>query len=350
MIKYKWLATKLIDQIKDYVLEEKNKLPTEEALRIQYNVSRQTVRQALALLEDLGLIRRVQGSGAYITGLLEESNMNTVGILLTDDKDYIYPGVIHTLTSTLSDSGFKTKVFVSNNEVANERAVLLELLTDPPRGIIIEGTRSTLPSPNVDLLYELEKVGTVVLFLYSYYSNYENPLFVTDDNIGGSALLVNQLLENGHRNIGGIFKSDDKQGVARYYGYMEAMINLGLPISDARIAWYNNSDLKRVISGKSSYVLTEAATSISSTCSACICYNDLIAHHFIKRLKAMGYQIPEDITIASFDNTYLNDRKSSISYSLTHDINDPVKQTALLMIDKLKGTPVRSQVIPFTLL
>ena len=41
-------------------------LPTEQALCAQFQVSRQTVRQALSLLEAEGLIDRRQGSGSHI--------------------------------------------------------------------------------------------------------------------------------------------------------------------------------------------------------------------------------------------------------------------------------------------
>ena len=52
-------------------------IPTEQELTVRYRVSRQTVRAALAVLEDEREIRRIKGSGAYITGLssLEDRNI-----------------------------------------------------------------------------------------------------------------------------------------------------------------------------------------------------------------------------------------------------------------------------------
>jgi len=46
--------------------------PTERHLCEEFNVSRTTVRQALLLLENSGLIRREQGRGTFVTGLPQE--------------------------------------------------------------------------------------------------------------------------------------------------------------------------------------------------------------------------------------------------------------------------------------
>ena len=43
------------------------RLPGEEALCARYGYSRQTVRKALAILEEEGLLIRVRGSGTYLS-------------------------------------------------------------------------------------------------------------------------------------------------------------------------------------------------------------------------------------------------------------------------------------------
>ena len=51
-IKYKWLASILREQIHKNLKNGTAKLPTENELARRYHVSRQTVRQALSLLQD----------------------------------------------------------------------------------------------------------------------------------------------------------------------------------------------------------------------------------------------------------------------------------------------------------
>ena len=67
-MKYKWLAGQLRRELLENGGKKGYKLPTELELARRYQLSRQTVRRALQLLEEEGLILRRQGSGAYATG------------------------------------------------------------------------------------------------------------------------------------------------------------------------------------------------------------------------------------------------------------------------------------------
>lgn len=64
--KYRQIADTLRDQIQQGVLAAGDALPTESALQATYGVSRVTVRQALKLLTEQGIVESVQGSGTYV--------------------------------------------------------------------------------------------------------------------------------------------------------------------------------------------------------------------------------------------------------------------------------------------
>ncbi|MFB9770434.1 GntR family transcriptional regulator [Lactiplantibacillus modestisalitolerans] len=64
---YREIATKLVAAIQNG--EFKVKLPTEAQLMERYQVSRNTIRKAIDLVYQQGLLRRVQGSGYYITSI-----------------------------------------------------------------------------------------------------------------------------------------------------------------------------------------------------------------------------------------------------------------------------------------
>ena len=109
-IKYKWLVEQLREIISDSIQKGINKLPTEQELAGRYRVSRQTVRAALAVLEEEREIRRIKGSGAYITGLSSLEDRNIVGILIPDEQQYEYPALINDIRVTLAAEGFSCKV------------------------------------------------------------------------------------------------------------------------------------------------------------------------------------------------------------------------------------------------
>ena len=98
-IKYKWLAERLEQLVEKQIHMGIPKLPTEHELSVRYHVSRQTVRMALGILEEKGMIARRQGSGSHITGLLPDSRQNAVAILISSDQEYIYPGVLNDIQS-----------------------------------------------------------------------------------------------------------------------------------------------------------------------------------------------------------------------------------------------------------
>ena len=94
-IKYKWLADRLKEMFYTDIEKGIEKLPTEQELCSRFRVSRQTVRLSLSLLEEEGLIVKKRGSGSFITGLRSEPDSNIIGILISDDQDYIYPSLIN---------------------------------------------------------------------------------------------------------------------------------------------------------------------------------------------------------------------------------------------------------------
>ena len=66
MTKYEAVAQAIKTDIENGVYTEGQAIPTEELLTAQYDVSRQTIRKALALLVEDDLIIKRQGSGCLL--------------------------------------------------------------------------------------------------------------------------------------------------------------------------------------------------------------------------------------------------------------------------------------------
>lgn len=348
-MKYKLLYEKLKQTVQNSIREGIEKLPAEAALCRQYQLSRQTVRQALGMLEADGLVVRVKGSGTYITGLLSDPELNKIALLLPNDREYLYPGLIYDIRKELTDHGFSSEVFLTGNSTYAERNILTGLLADTSRrGIIAEGCKSALPNPNLDLYQKLAKQNTHLVFLHHDYQLPGCPC-IKDDNIGGSRLLVNHLTEQGHTSIGAVFKSDDLRGVERYLGFMETMRNLGQPVPDDRVVWYSDKELTRLENRHDTAFLQAAIRDSFAECSAVICQNDEIAYWLIRELRLAGYSLPEDMVITSFDNSYLNDTESHRLISLSHAPHAIGVTAAQTMIKKCRGLSAESQIIPWEL-
>ena len=67
MKKYEKIAEWIRDEVEAGTLSLGDKLPPENELMAQFQVSRQTVRTALSLLRKEGIVEGRRGSGSYIT-------------------------------------------------------------------------------------------------------------------------------------------------------------------------------------------------------------------------------------------------------------------------------------------
>ena len=119
-----------------------------------------------------------------------------------------------------------------------------------------------------------------------------------DDRAVGRAA-AEYLLRQGHTRIGGIFKADDGQGRLRYAGFTDAMRASGAEIREERISWIDTQELRDQLS-YSPYILRRL-----QTCSACVCYNDEIAHLVTEQCIQAGIRIPDDLSLVSVDNSEL---------------------------------------------
>ena len=216
MSKYKLLADELRRKITDKIYQAGNKLPSELELQEQFQVSRQTVRNALELLERQGLVRSRQGSGTYVVDreAEEQKKSRRIAVVTTYVDNYIFPRIIQGIEGVLAKEGFQVQIAFTGNRIWKEEVILLDLLEQDLRGLIIETTKSALPNPNLPLYRRLREKGIPVLFINSRYPELDCPVVCLQDEQAGR-LAAECLLANGHKKIGGFFKRDDGQGVRR---------------------------------------------------------------------------------------------------------------------------------------
>ena len=373
-IKYKWLVEQLREIISDSIQKGINKLPTEQELAARYRVSRQTVRAALAVLEDEREIRRIKGSGAYITGLSSLEDRNIVGILIPDEQQYEYPALINDIRVALAAEGFSCKVYPTHNHVDQERQILQFLLKSPLRALIVEPVKSALPSPNTELYQRLIQRGTSILFLGCAYPQLSQIPVIYEDNLYGAGLLVQSLVEKGHSSIAGIFQMDDQRGLERYQGFLDAMQNQGLTVPDRNICWYTTQELDDFRQSQDISFLKKFLERITPDYTAFICEDDFIAWLLWEELSlgqekriapyaplssslqntgfkaaSAGHSFETTIALAAFNTSYLTTSGLLRATTLTHSAHQPGTLAAQMSINKLKGLPVSSQEVPWQL-
>ena len=325
-------------------------------------------------MEEEREIRRIKGSGAYITGLSSLEDRNIVGILIPDEQQYEYPALINDIRVTLAAEGFSCKVYPTHNHVDQERQILQFLLKSPLRALIVEPVKSALPSPNTELYQRLIQRGTSILFLGCAYPQLSQIPVIYEDNLYGAGLLVQSLVEKGHSSIAGIFQMDDQRGLERYQGFLDAMQNQGLTVPDRNICWYTTQELDDFRQSQDISFLKKFLERITPDCTAFICEDDFIAwllweelslgqekkiatHASLSSsLQSTGFKTTSadhsfetTIALAAFNTSYLTTSGLLRATTLTHQTHQPGTLAAQMSINKLKGLPVSSQEVPWQL-
>lgn len=347
--KYKELAARLADTLAVNRNNGVYKLPTEVELGRQYQVSRQTVRQALALLSAQGLITTRQGSGSYTTGLSADGLGNTIALLVRDEQEYIYPELIGDIRLMISEIGYTLQIFSTKNQVAKEREILETMADAPPQGVIVEPCKSALPNPNLDYYEQLHRKKIPLVFLHGWYEALPWAIRVKADNHYGGYLLTQHLAAQGHSRIAGLFKIDDIQGIERYQGFLDYTRDAGQIVPDHRIGWYTSAELELLEQKQDTRFLAEFIRRQLDTCTAFICQNDEIAYWMIKELSYAGLTVPQDITVVCFADSYLSELSHVRITTLAHKPHEIARRAADCMIRSLQRLPVSSQEIPWEL-
>lgn len=349
--KYQELAGAVRDKIRSGEYESLGLLPTEDALCRKYQVSRQTVRHALSVLADEGLIERRQGSGTRVRDMSEPipAPHRSIAIVTTYISDYIFPSILREAENVLSSHNCTPFLFATQNQVSNERKVLTALLSRPHLdGVLVEGTKTALPNPNLDIYRKLMERGIPLVFMNGNYSELSGALSVLDDNYGGGYQLVKYLHAKGHRRIAGVFKSDDVQGHQRYAGYTAALKDIGCPVEDKNIYWYN-TETKEAFSMAPGSQVNERMLDVLGGCTAVVCYNDEVASSLIMTLRGRGSAVPGDMAVVSFDNSRYSELSPCRITSLSHGAENVGRLAAELMVRILSGKQCQPLIARWTL-
>jgi len=328
--KYIEIADWLRQNILDGTFRTNKRLITEHNLCEKFNISRHTARSAVAVLEKEGLVVRRQGDGTYVN-LDSNAHRKNIGVLLTDPGCYTFPNMISGISEVLSAKGHRIIFTLSQNKIENERTQLLSLQAANVDGLIVEAVQSSLANPNLDIYKDFFARDIPVIFINTYYPRLDCNYIINDD-VEGGRIATGHLIEQGHHQIGGIFKLDSTQGALRYEGFVNKLYEQNLTLDESRILWFSDESLDNLFTVEQTSSLTEAL----SSCTAVLCYSDRVAHKLVQALPSLGRRIPEDLSIVSFDNSILSQMSTPPITSITHPGTEMGKLAATSLLNMIE--------------
>ncbi|MEI7026938.1 GntR family transcriptional regulator [Paenibacillus sp. y28] len=318
-------------------LKPGDQMPTEHEIAEQFEVSRQTVRQAFGELEQDGWLQRMQGRGTYVSSpggvRVQGAGVQTVGIITTYISDYIFPHIVRGAEAALRSRGYRLLLSSTDNDKEKERESLEMMTSQPLSGLIIEPTKSAEGNPNVGFYLSLDYQRIPYLMLNERYPELSGPCLKVDDFAGG-CLAAGHLIELGHKRIAGFFKMDDLQGVNRLKGFLHVHHEQGLAVHPSLVVHYTTEQ-------KQTKPLEQAAAMLEleeqDRPTAFVCYNDELAVQLLDVIRQAGLTVPEHVSVVGFDDSMLSTATECKLTTLTHPKDRMGEEAAEALVALIEG-------------
>ncbi len=268
-----------------------------------HNVSRQTVRQALMVLENQDILRRKRGSGTFVKGIGNVNNSSTarncnVGVVSTYFSDYIFPSIVTGIEKVLKNNNVGMQLSITHNQIFEESKALKTMLEQDIRGLIIEPSKSALPNSNVKLYEKIRELNIPLVFFNAKYPWADFPCVAMDD-VAAGRIAAEHLIRLGHTKIGGAFAFDDIQGHKRYEGFLSAFEEHGIELEEQNVIWFSTSEKKEL------YAREDRIKGLLERVTAVVCYNDSHAVSLLELCKKWNVRVPDDLSVVGVDDSKL---------------------------------------------
>ena len=327
------------------------RIPTESQLVTHLNISRSTVRLALHMAEVEGLIERTRGRGTFVAYQAPTPNRPLAFVATDLNTDYQLL-ILKGAEREARARGYRV-IFTNAPDQEEELRILADLVKDDIAGIML------WPRPSGER--EVNRVLYAQLILPTILIDRPIPGLnqircVTSDNYGGAAQLMQHLFSLGHRDIVSLsHQQTHLLPVAdRLRAYADAFEVIGLVPPDPWLIGdpeeeigskhvmraYDNADMPHIIAIQA-YVTQRQPTAVFAI-------NDHVAVLAALAMRQLGLRIPQDISIAGFDDADLSVYMNVPLTTVAQDTFEIGRRAAQLLINQIEnpGQVGQNQFVP----
>ncbi|MCJ7842466.1 GntR family transcriptional regulator [Lederbergia sp. NSJ-179] len=313
---YEQIYDELCERIANQHYREGDRVPSEKELADLYHVSRITSKKALELLANDGLIVRLPGKGSFVKEAVDvekqvkikkatekNSKRLLIGLVMTDFDYSFGTHIVHGVEEASRQHECFPVIRRTMGMIENEVNAIKELLHLGVDGLIV------FPAQGEYFNEEILKlvINKFPLVLIDRYFKGIAATSISTDNVSSTKKAINYLFELGHEHISLISPPpvDTTAIEERIEGFIEAHDEAGIAVDKALWATDLTSTLPNAftqenISEDIKKIKTHLQSQPQITALFVVEYNlALIAK---KAIEELGWNIPEDISIISFDS------------------------------------------------
>jgi DNA-binding LacI/PurR family transcriptional regulator len=269
-------------------------IPSEKELCAEFDVSRGTVRQALATLEGDGYLVREQGRGTFVQWHESGPNPNRLqqlAFVVPYLRDSSVPTILVGFQQVAKEANHSVIFEHVNNDLQQQEQVILNLIDENVAGIALYPINSE-PISSVEKLLN----ARFPLVLIDRYLRTFSTSYVMTDHFGAALRGTHYLFNLGHTRVGFVtWLSPAVSMEHRFLGYYQAITERGMVLDEnliCRVEGYPMVDRSLLVEYLSR---PKRPTAIFAA-------NDQIAIAIYRVAASLGLSIPDDICVLGFDD------------------------------------------------
>ncbi|MDY7042475.1 MAG: GntR family transcriptional regulator, partial [Chloroflexota bacterium] len=329
-------------------------LPSEIELTSLLEVSRPTVRHALQLLTEEGLVERRPGRGTFVTGSKRRpphKRTGTLALVGPEMRDSFLMRITTGAEHVVSQNDYHLILCNAGNQICNEQKYLRDLWEEEKvDGFII--MPADAPEPHQTLRLLLQDDAPMV-FVDRYFEDLAVP-FVVSDNLRGGYLVTKHLIDLGHRQIGFVTRPNlyVSSVAQRLQGYRQALEEAGLEYNSSFVFQGLLPYLSEIqVLEEPSPRLTEYDKAAihefltrKDRPSAIVACNEIIAAQVMDVCRELNLRIPQDIAVVGYDDDTLATLLTPPLTTVRQQTLELGASAARILLDLLDGNPVEQGV------
>ncbi|SFR98897.1 GntR family transcriptional regulator [Anaeromicropila populeti] len=340
--KYYILMEDLKEAIRSGKIKPGDKLLSENQLTVKYGVSRHTVRKALSMLQNDGYIVVEHGRGSFCADtVFTRGSSKNIAVITTYISNYIFPLLIKGIDNVLTEQGYSIILKNTKNSRAIEMACLEDVLKKNVDGVIIEPSKSQIYSRHLEIYKKFDECNIPCVFIHGTYPQFKDKPSIVMDDEKGMYLITKYLIDLGHKNLVGIFKTDDNQGFRRHIGFVKALNECGIMYNPEMVIWYHTED--KLLKPRAEMI---EMIRNGVRFDAVVCYNDQLAHIMINTLREIGLSVPRDVSVTGFDNSYSTEIGVLGVTTVEHPKERLGAMAAELLLERINGVSEENSRVP----
>ncbi len=243
---------------------------------------------------------------------LADTKSKVIGILTADVRNPYYAELFVSCEQAARRAGYSVLLFNTLGEMEMEKQMLEKMQAQRVDAVIQMGGRVDDLISNMEYVELVNQVMESVPVIVTGKLEGTRCSMVRIDSMAAMDLLMNHLVELGHERIAFV---GGRMDVLSTY---EKMLRYKLILKERDIAY----DPELVMGGgydeKSGYEMMNALFAKKIAVTAVVAINDFAAAGIMRSIQEHGLRIPQDISLVSFDNTYIADlmipRLTSVDY------------------------------------